>query len=262
MLACFKSHDGSPATRWDLDPERKRLTRKNTDCWNRKTVVLNDIFAPPHDFEQLDMVFKKFLALPGTQFVILTDNPGVMDAYMKRLHRLSEHWMYCDKWLKNFSYRGTWKNIWFGVTVQRDRDIYTACDLTEMPSRRRFIVLEGDIELAPALMVPKCPVCGGRGVYFENPFARRSRPIICRECPGWELPSITFPKPSESVARLGEGMCLRDSRELGGEINWVVVPEPFLLSRATLNSIIASQRMFGTAVYAQGMPRRLRQNPL
>lgn len=263
LLACFKSYDGSPAVRWDLDPERKRLTSKNTEPWSRKTVVLNDIFAPGFNNDQLDMLFKKITPLLDAQFVVLTAHPARMHEYMVRIWELSESsYLRRPEWLHYFTWFKPWKNIWFGITVRGDQDAETVTNLTQMPSHRRFIVLEADVELVPAWMVPKCRGCNGRGWYMENPFARNPLGIVCRECPGWELPSLPIFKPTEAEARSRQGYFLRDRRELGGEIGWVVMPEPFSLSQETINSVIASQRTFDTLVYAQGMPRRLRQSPL
>jgi protein gp37 len=124
ILACIKNPDGSSAIHWDLTLDRKRLTSKTMAPWDRKTVVLNDIFEPSHSDEQLDMLFEKIVALPLTQFVILTADAARMDEYMRRIRRLSEssYRSYPPEWLKHFSWFKPWKNIWFGVSVKDDQD--------------------------------------------------------------------------------------------------------------------------------------------
>jgi hypothetical protein len=259
LLDCFKSHGGLPAVRWDLDPTRKRLTSKNTEPWARKTVVLNDIFAPGFDNDQLDMLFKKIILLTDTQFVILTAHPSRMHEYMVRIWRLSESG-YRDRpeWLQYFTWFKPWKNIWFGITVKDDQDADTVTSLTQMPSYRRFIVLEGDVQLATAWMIPKCTRCNGRGWYL---ISITGPSVVCRECPGWDLRG-PYARPTEGEARAHMGNYLKDRREHGGEVGWVIVPDLSQLSADAFNTVLSAQRQYGTAVYVPGMPRRLRQNPL
>lgn len=260
LLRCFKGPGGNPAIRWDLSPARKRLTSKSTELWGRKTVVLNNIFAPEFGNDKLDMLFQKITQLTDTQFVILTAHPSRMCEYMERIWRLSTSgYPIYPKWLQYPAWLKLWKNVWFGITVKGFQDVDTVTSLTQTPSHRRFIVLEGDVQLAKEWMIPKCQRCGGRGWYSAS-FIKPTF-VVCRECPAWDLPRFS-PFLVESETRDLAGKCIQDKRERGGEIGWVIVPDFNHFSTESFNSVLYAQRQYGTAVYIPGMPQRLRQNPL
>jgi hypothetical protein len=129
-----------------------------------------------------------------------------------------------------------------------------------MPSYRRFIVLEGDIQLPTGWMIPKCKRCNGEGWYL---YTITGPAVVCRECPGWVFSPYERPTESEVKAPYVSGrVMLRDQRRFGGEISWVIIPDPNRLSSEAMRSVVLSQRKYGTDVFAQGMPRKLRQNPL
>jgi hypothetical protein len=252
VRACFKNRDGSPAVSWVFEPDRKQISSRNTDAWAGKTVVLNDIFTPQFSDEQLDLFFKKVILLEDAKIVILTAHPSRMNEYMRRIHDLSEsgYWER-PKWLKLFAWEHQWKNVWYGVTIKTEEDADTMTQLVRMPSSHRFIVLRGDVHMDVQWTIPKCKRCNGRGWYLER-FAD-NHGTACTECPVWELSEPGFHKGQHFI---------RDHRELGGEINWIIVPEPSEVSREVLESALAAQRQYSTAVYVQGGPKRLRQSPL
>jgi hypothetical protein len=229
ILACIKNRDGSSAIRWDLAPDRKRLTRKNTEPWYGKTVVLNDIFAPEHSDEQLDMLLKKIIFLPRTQFVILTAHAARMNEYMMWLWRMRELscWGHADEWVKCFSWHKSWANIWFGISVKKDDQDFDAVDrLTKMPSYRRFIVLDGEHPAAGIdWMIPKCKRCGGRGSYTTDPQRTGQWSAVSARAGIFHATSSSAGREREVGAissRPQSSSGIR--RRLGGEISWVIIP--------------------------------------
>jgi len=225
--------DGSPALDFALGG-RKRITKVTMRDWPGGCIALGDVFAEASD-NQLDILFGAVTKCPDTRFVVSTARVGRMSEYLGGCRETHERNLQLGE-------KFPWPNVWFGMTlVDGEIDRVTGKRVMEFlraPSAHRFLVAPASYELDAGLLVPKCKRCGGRGWYIVgNPF-RTPHPdtTVCLECPVREL-----------IGATDREQFLRDKRERGGELNWVVFTPTEAQPRPSESSI-ALCRKYGTAV--------------